>query len=152
MPSGYGIQLRMEGAASIQDNWIRLVAPTGAVRTFQGEADAWDLMARAGLATCIGKGAWELVSESRPARIAPLLGMTRDESLLNTTPRAFRDTLRVDLGVPLRTNLKRSWLVLTMAWPIDGVLPTYVIHTASPLDGSSSRWDAKQPPEARCRD
>jgi hypothetical protein len=145
MPSGYGIQVRLEGSATVRDDWLYVVVPTGSVRTYQGTADAWDLMVRAGLATCTDKGAWRIVSESRAVRIAPLIGMTRDDAMLDTTVRAFKDTLRLDLGVPRTTTLDRSWLTFELAWPIQSVLARYTLSANGTLTPVSERTDAKRP-------
>lgn len=151
MPSGYGIQLRLEGSAVVRDDWLYLVVPTGSVRTFQGTADAWDLMIRAGVATCTGKGTWQVVSESRAARIAPLVGLTRDSAVLDTTIRAFSDTLHLDLGVPRGTKMERAWLTFEVAWPIQSVLAEYTLSTGAALTTSGERWNAARTAANRCR-
>ena len=151
MPSGYGIQLRLEGSAAMRDDWLYLELPVGSVRTFQGTADAWDLMIRAGLATCTGRGKWQLVSESRAARIAPLVGLTRDSAVLDTTIRAFSDTLRLNLGVPRGTNMEQAWLTFEIAWPIQSVLAEYTVATGAALTASSERWDAARTADKLCR-
>lgn len=121
----YGIQMRADGAATWRDGWLTLALPSGAVRTYQGTAPAWDLMLRVGLATCTGPGTWEVVSESRADRIAPAVGMTRDNSLLDTTLHFVRDTLRFQLGVPPKVDPRRSWIVFDLAWPVESVLAEY---------------------------
>jgi hypothetical protein len=151
MPSGYGIQLRLEGSAAMRDDWLYLELPVGSVRTFQGTADAWDLMIRAGLATCTGRGEWQLVSESRAARIAPLVGLTRDSAVLDTTIRAFSDTLRLNLGVPRGTNMEQAWLTFEIAWPFQSVLAEYTVATGATLTASSERWDAARTADKLCR-
>lgn len=150
MPSGYGIQLRLEGSAVVRDDWLYVKMPTGSVRTFQGTADAWDLMLRAGLATCTGKGQWQIVSESRAARIAPLVGLTRDSAMLDTTVLTFSDTLRLDLGVPRGTNMERTWLTFEVAWPIQSVLATYTLPTGAALTASRRRWNARRTANILC--
>ncbi|HEX5436657.1 MAG TPA: hypothetical protein VFW98_05840 [Gemmatimonadaceae bacterium] len=152
MPSAYGIQMRLEGSAAVRGDWLYIVVPTGLVRTYQGTADAWDLMLRAGLATCSGTGKWRLVSESRAARIAPLVGLTREHAMLDTTVRAFNDTLRLDLGVPQGTKLDRAWLTFELAWPIEGVLATYTLPGNSSLATPTRRWEtgAQRPADVLC--
>jgi len=137
MPSAYGIQLRLEGSAIVRDGWLYVVVPTGSVRTYQGSADVWDLMVRAGLAVCDGHGEWRLVSESRAARIAPLVGFTRDSAVLDTTVRVFSDTLRLDLGVPKAIAMDQLRLTFEPVWPVGGALATYVIPARVTVVSSS---------------
>ncbi len=151
MPSVYGIQLRLEGSAVVRDGWLHLDFPAGAVRTYQGEAEAWDLMLRARLATCGRDGEWQVASESRAARLAPIAGLTRDESMLDTTTRAFTETLRLDLGIPRGTDLARSWVAVELAWPVESVLASYTLHTAASLTAAAPNWDAALPADTRCR-
>lgn len=151
MPSAYGIQIRLEGSAALRDGWLYVVVPKGAVRTYQGTAPAWDLMLRAGLAACMGDHEPALVSESRAARIAPLIGLTRDSSMLDTTTRVFKDTLRLDLGVPRGIDLERSWVTFELSWPIESVLATYTLPTAATLGRSSPDEEAKRMAGSRCR-
>lgn len=153
MPSVYGVQTRIEGSVVIRDDWLYIVVPTGSVRTYQGTTQAWDLMLRAGLATCAGNGHWRLVSESRAARIAPLVGLTPDSAVLDTTRRTFRDTLRLDLGVPRGTRLDRAWLTFELAWPIGGALATYTVPASAVLAPSDKPWSAsrRRPADVLCR-
>lgn len=151
--SAYGIQARFEGSIAVQDRWVYVVVPTGAVRTYQRDRqDYWDLRLRAGLASCVSRG-FEIVSEGRPARLAPLLGLSRDAATLDTTTRAFRDTLRLDVGVPPGTDLAKSWVVLIFEWPFQNVMATYTQHTNVALDGASGPWLGRQAdiPGERCR-
>jgi hypothetical protein len=136
IPSVYGVQLRTEGRAVLRDGWLYVELRSGSVRTFQGTTDAWDLAIRAGLATCDGKGGWKLVSESRAARIAPLIGLSRDSATIDTTLRAFGDTLRLDLGVPHGVQMDRTWLTVEVAWPIQSVIADYTLPASGPLAGS----------------
>jgi len=152
IPSGYGIQLRVQGTAEIRDDWLYVVVPQGAIRTLQGKAPAWDLLLRAGLATCTGGREWKVVSESRAARLAPLVGFTRDSSMLDTTSRAFRDTLRLDFGVPRGTRLDRAWVVFDLAWPISNVMATYTLATGTPLVPSAPQVEPSRVADVRCRD
>lgn len=73
MPSVYGIQLRLAGSAVVRDGWLYVELPAGSVRTYQGTAEAWDLLLRAQLLACSGRGKWRVLSESRPARVTPLV-------------------------------------------------------------------------------
>jgi hypothetical protein len=150
--SVYGIQARFEGSIAVQDRWVYVVVPTGAVRTYQRDRqDYWDLRLRAGLAECASRG-FEVVSEGRPTRLAPLLGLSREAATLDTTTRAFRDTLRLEVGVPPGTDLAKSWVVLIFEWPFQNVMATYTVHTNVPLDDGRP-WVDRQAdiPGERCR-
>lgn len=150
--TSYGIQGRLTGTIAVQDRWVYLVVPVGAVRTYQlDRQEYWDLRLRAGLASCKPRG-FEIVSEGRAARLAPLLGLSRDAATLDTTTREFRDTLRLDVGVPAGTDLGRSWIALTFEWPFQNVLATYTIHTNVPLNGDGP-WTGREAdaPGERCR-
>lgn len=151
IPSAYGIQLRLEGSVVERDGWLYVVVPTGSVRTYQGTAEVWDLMVRAGLAVCDGRGEPRLISESRAVRIAPLVGFTRDSAVLDTTVRVLTDTLRLDLGVPAGTKLDRAWLTFEPAWPIGGALATYTIPARAALTPSGRQTGTHQPADPRCR-
>lgn len=151
--SSYGIQARFDGTIAAQDRWIYIVVPSGAVRTYQlDRQDYWDLRLRAGVASCASRN-FEIVSEGRAARLAPLLGLSRDAATLDTTTRALRDTLRLDVGVPAGTDLARSWIALIFEWPFQSVMATYTVHTNAPLDGASAPWTgmAATVPGERCR-
>lgn len=152
MPSAYGIQLRLEGSIVERDGWLYVTAPVGSVRTYQGTADVWDLMVRAGLAVCDGRGTWRLVSESRAARIAPLVGFTRDSAVLDTTVRVLTDTLRLDLGVPKGTELERARLTFEPVWPIGGALATYTLPARAALSPSSRAQAMDRSGDRRCRE
>jgi hypothetical protein len=134
--SAYGVQLRLDGRAVLRDGWLYVELRSGSVRTYQGTTDAWDLAVRAGLAACDGKGGWKLVSESRAARIAPLIGLSRDSATIDTTLRAFADTLRLDLGVPRGVQMDRTWLTVEVAWPIQSVIADYTLTASGQLTGS----------------
>ena len=151
--SSYGIQGRFTGTIAVQDRWVYVVVPTGAVRTYQlDRQDYWDLRLRAGLASC-KPGGFEIISEGRAARLAPLLGLSRDAATLDTTTRAFRDTLRLDVGIPAGTDPGRSWIALTFEWPFQNVMATYTIHTNVPLNGRDGPWTGREAdaPGERCR-
>lgn len=135
-----GIQAHLDGSIAVQDGWAYMTAPRGAVRTYQlDRQDYWDLRVRAGVATCQGRE-FEIVSEGRAARLAPLLGLSRDSARLDATPREFRDTLRLDVGIPPGTELARSWIALILEWPFENVMATYTLHTNVPLDVSYGPW------------
>ncbi|HEY9450126.1 MAG TPA: hypothetical protein VIQ60_10240 [Gemmatimonadaceae bacterium] len=151
MPSGYGVQLRLSGSAVVRDDWLYVEVPAGSVRTYQGTTDAWDLMIRAGLARCTGKGKWRIVSESRAARIAPLVGLTRDSSMLDTNVRVFSDTLHLDLGVPRGTDMQRAWVTFEIAWPFQSVLAEYTLPTGAVLASPSERQEAARSAGNVCR-
>src|SRR5688572_643382 len=151
--SSYGIQARMDGSIAVQDGWLFVMAPRGAVRTYQVDRqDYWDLRVRAAVAACVGRSV-EVTSEGRAARVATLLGLSRDAAFLDTTTRAFRDTLRLDVGVPPGTDLAKSWIAFIFEWPFEGVLATYTVHTDVPLSPRSGRWTGGQAdnPGDRCR-
>lgn len=151
--SSYGIQARFEGLIAVQDRWIHVVVPTGAVRTYQRDRqDYWDLRLRAGVVSCVARE-FETVSEGRAARLAPLLGLSREAAMLDTTTRALRDTLRLDVGIPPGTDLAKSWVVLIFEWPFQSVMATYTVHTNVPLDEASRPWVGRQAdnPVERCQ-
>jgi hypothetical protein len=152
--SSYGVQSRLEGFIAVQDDrWVYLVIPRGAVRTYQlDRQDYWDLRVRAGVVACRARE-FEVVSEGRAARLAPLLGLSRDAATLDTTTRSLRDTLRLDVGIPAGTDLARSWVALIFEWPFQSVLATYTVHTALPLNRASNPWMGLQAEVAgeRCR-
>ena len=148
-----GIQVRLEGRIVAQDRWVYLTAPRGTVRTYQlDRQDYWDLRVRAAVAACKGTR-FEVVSEGRAARLAPLLGLSRDAARLDTAQRAFRDTLRLDVGVPPGTDLARSWIALIFEWPFESVMATYTMHTDVPLDASYGPWPSRSvdAPGQRCQ-
>lgn len=134
----YGIQMQLDGSVTRRGDWLYFVAPAGSIRTYQGTAPAWDLTLRAGVTTCTADRGWVVVSQSRAARLAPLVGFTRDSSLLDTTGRHFRDTLRLDLGVPPGTDLGRSRLTFELAWPIESSIASYSVDADAPLSPPDS--------------
>ena len=150
--SSLGIQGRLEGSITVQDRWAYVTAPRGAIRTYQlDRQDYWDLRVRAGVASCKGRD-FEIVSEGRAVRLAPLLGLARDSARLDTAQRAFRDTLRLDVGAPPGTELARSWIALIFEWPFENVMATYILHTNVPLDPSYGPWSGRavDSPNDRC--
>ena len=151
--TGYGIQAQLQGALAIQNRWVYVVVPRGSVRTYQRDRqDYWDLRVRAAIATCRPNGV-EIASEGRAERLAPLLGLARDSATLDTTMRAFRDTLRLDVAVPPGIDPARSWTALMFEWPFQNVLATYTVHVNLPLNGSSRAWTglAAESARERCR-
>ena len=136
--SVYGIQLDAAGTVSRRDDWLYVVVPTGSVRTYQGTAPAWDLMLSVGLATCTAPRRSDVVAQSVPIRVAPAIGFTRDSSLLDTTRREFRDTLRFTVGVPPGTKLDRSWLTFELSWPIESTVATYSLDDRTTLGDAAS--------------
>ena len=148
-----GIQVRMQGSIAVQDHWVYVAAPRGSVRTYQlDRQDYWDLRVRAAVTTCQGRD-FDVISEGRAARLAPLLGLSRDAARLDTAQRAFQDTLRLDVGAPPGTDLARSWIALIFEWPFESVMATYTMHTNLPLDPSFGPWTglAVESPGERCR-
>lgn len=133
MSTVYGIQLDLRGSATARDGWIYVEIPSGAARTYQGRANAWDLFVRAGIATCSGRGGSELIAEGRAARIAPLIGLTLDNAELDTVTRRLASPLSLDVGIPPGTDLQRSWLTIEVSWPIEGVIANYSLAATSGL-------------------
>lgn len=123
--SSYGIQFHVAGSSYVRDNWLYVTLPTGAIRTYQGTAPAWDLLMRAALVSCTGDRHERVVSVSQPAHLATIVGFTQDSSMLDTTSRAFRDTVRLDLGVPATVDPAHSWIEFELTWPVSNVLATY---------------------------
>ncbi len=134
----YGIQMQFDGSVTRRGGWLYVLAPEGSIRTYQGKAPAWDLTLRAGLTTCTPGRGWVVVSQSQAARLAPLVGFTRDSSLLDTTSRHFGDTLRLDLGVPPGTDLGHSRLTFELAWPIESSIASYSVDADTPLASPDS--------------
>ena len=150
--SQYGVQGRMEGTIEVADRWVYIVAPVGAVKTYQVDRqDYWDLRMRAGLVSCKRRDI-EIVSEGRASRIMPLLGLSPDAAYLDTTTITFKDTLRLDVGIPAGTDLAHSWIALVFEWPVAGALATYELHTNVPLNDAAP-WSGRQAaiPAERCR-
>jgi hypothetical protein len=147
MSTVYGIQLDLRGSATVRDGWVYVDIPTGAARTYQGRANAWDLLVRAGIATCSGVRGSRLIAEGRAARIAPLVGLTLDNAELDTVTRRFAAPLRVDVGIPPGTDLQRSWLTIEVSWPIESVIANYsltatgglVAGAPAPVAGNTAR-------------
>jgi hypothetical protein len=106
---------------------------------------------RAGLVSCGSKG-FEVVSEGRDARLAPVLGLHADGAFLDTTLIVFRDTLRLDVGIPSGTDLAKSWIALIFEWPVQTVIATYALHTNIPLNGGAP-WTGREDgsPGERCQ-
>lgn len=174
MSTVYGIQLDLRGSASLRDGWVYVDVPAGAARTYQGRANAWDLVVRAGIATCSGRGGSRLIAEGRAARIAPLVGLTPDNAELDTVTRKFAAPLALDVGIPPGTDLQRSWMTIEVSWPIESVIASYslaatdgllagapapVLDNATHASGSRSDGDAnsldalgkrKPPSRVRC--
>lgn len=125
MSTIYGIQLDLRGSAVVRDRWVYVDIPSGAARTYQGRAVAWDLVVRAGIATCSGPGVGHLIAEGAAGHVAPIIGLTRDNPELDTIPRTFIAPLRVDVGIPPGTDLARSWVTLDFSWPIDATIASY---------------------------
>jgi hypothetical protein len=143
MRSVYGIQLELRGSASVHDRWVYVDIPAGAARTFQGRANAWDLVVRAGIATCAGRGGSRLVTEGRAARIAPLIGLTPDNAELDTVTRTITAPLRLDVGIPPGTDPERSWVTIEVVWPIESVIASYSLPaTGGLVAGATAPADA----------
>ena len=151
--SGYGIQGTFEGSIAMGDRWVYVTAPKGGIKTYQlDRQDYWDLRLRAAVATCQGRS-FEIVSEGRAARLAPLLGLSPDAAFLDTTTRTLKDTLRLDVGVPAGVDLARSWVALIFEWPVQSAMAIYTVHTNVPLLERAAPWSGRQAelPGERCR-
>jgi hypothetical protein len=131
MSTVYGIQLDLRGSAAVRDGWVYTTIPVGAARTYQGRANAWDLVVRAGIATCSGRGEVRLIAEGRAARVAPLVGLTPDNAELDTVTRTFAAPLSLDVGIPPGTDLRRSWMTIEVSWPIESVIASYSLAATS---------------------
>ena len=150
--SQYGVQAVFQGSIVVGDRWVYLTVPSGGVKTYQlDRQDYWDLRVRAGLVSCKGRQ-FQVVSEGRASRIAPLLGLSRDAAFLDTTTLSFKDTLRLDVGIPPGTDLVYSWIAIVFEWPVAGALATYELHTNIPLNHGAP-WMGRQAelPAERCR-
>jgi hypothetical protein len=137
MSTVYGIQLALRGSATVRDGWVYVDIPVGAARTYQGRATAWDLLVRAGIATCSGRGGSDLIAEGRAARVAPLVGLTRDSAELDTVTRKFAAPLRVGVGIPPGTDLHRSWVTIEVSWPIESVIASYSLAATGGLEAGA---------------
>jgi hypothetical protein len=135
MSTVYGIQLGLRGSAVVRDGWVYVDIPDGSARTYQGRATAWDLLVRAGIATCDGRNESRLIAEGRAARIAPLVGLTRDNPELDTVTRKFTAPLHVEVGIPPGTDLDRSWVTIEVSWPIESVIASYSVAATGGLVG-----------------
>jgi hypothetical protein len=133
MSTVYGIQLDLRGSAAVRDAWVYVDIPAGSARTYQGRANAWDLVVRAGIATCSGRDGSQLIAEGRATRIAPLVGLTRDDAELDTVTRKFAAPLRLDVGIPPGTDLQRSWMTIEVSWPIESVIASYSLAATGGL-------------------
>lgn len=138
IPSVYGIQLTLRGSASVHDGWVYLDIPTGVARTYQGRASAWDLVVRAGIATCNGRGWGHVISEGQAGRIAPLVGLTEDAPELDTVPRTFTAPLHLDVGIPPGTDLAHSWVTLDVSWPVEATIARYTLTASGGIAAPAS--------------
>ena len=136
--SAYGIQGTLHGTLVRRDEWLTVSIDSGAIRTQQADpGPIWGLRLRAGLATCTADGRWEVTSESRGVRVAPLVGISSREEILDATLRPLRDSARLDVAIPPETRMNRSWVVLTLEWPFENEFATYSLDINLPLDGSA---------------
>lgn len=134
--SVYGIQATLRGSVARRGDWITVIIDSGAVKTQQADpGPIWNLRLRAGLAGCRTAGGSEVVSESRAVRLAPLVGVTDQDAILDATLRPLRDTVRFEVAIPPGTELARSWVVLTLEWPFENEFATYDLETGVALDG-----------------
>lgn len=133
MSTVYGIQLDLRGSAAVRDGWVYVTIPVGAARTYQGRANAWDLVVRAGIVTCSGRGAVRLIAEGRAARVAPLVGLSPNNAELDTVTRTFTAPLSLDVGIPPGTDLRRSWMTIEVSWPIESVIASYSLAATGGL-------------------
>jgi hypothetical protein len=134
--SVYGIQGLLSGSVARRGDWLAVIIDSGAVRTQQADPGRiWNLRLRAGLARCRTAGGSEVVSESRAVRLAPLVGVTDQDAILDATLRPLRDTVRFEVAIPPGTQLDRSWVVLTLEWPFENEFAAYDLETGVALDG-----------------
>ncbi|HSA55497.1 MAG TPA: hypothetical protein VLE53_07320 [Gemmatimonadaceae bacterium] len=148
MRSAYGIQGVLNGVLVRRGDWLTVTIDSGAVRTQQADPERiWDLRLRAGIATCTADGRWEVTSESRALRVAPLVGVSSREGILDASLRPFRSGARLDLAIPPEARIERSWVVLTFEWPFENELATYSLDVNLPLDGAVSARGARAPGE-----
>lgn len=138
MSTVYGIQLDLRGSVAVRDGWVYVDLPAGAAKTYQGRASAWDLVVRAGLATCSGPRKGQLIAEGRAGHIAPLVGLTRDNADLDTIARTFVAPLRLDVGIPPGTDLSRSWVTLDVSWPVEATIASYTLTATDALATADS--------------
>lgn len=148
MSSVYGIQLDLRGSAVVRDGWVYVEIPSGAARTYQGRANAWDLVVRAGIATCDGRGS-RLIAEGRAARVAPVVGLTLDHSELDTVTRQFSAPLSLAVGIPPGTDLGRSWVTIEVTWPVESVIATYSLPATGGLVAGEPASVAEEAGRAR---
>jgi len=137
--SSRGIRTALEGVVVIYPDWIYVVVRQGAIRTDQRDPQQyWDVRLRVALGTCDDEGHWSVLSESPAVRVAPVLSIKQNANQLDTLTRRFQDTLRLNLGVPRGTELRRSLLSFTLEWPLENRLAMYSLITdvalAEPLD------------------
>lgn len=138
--SAYGIQGVLNGSLVRRDEWILVTIDSGAIRTQQADpAPVWGLRLRAGLAACTPDGNWEVASESRALRVAPLVGIISRDEILDASLRPLRAGARFDVAVPPGTRFDRSWLVIVFEWPFENEFATYSLEVNVPLDGTGRR-------------
>jgi hypothetical protein len=87
----------------------------------------------AGIATGCGPRQGPLIAEGRAARIAPLVGLTRDRVELDTVARTFATPLRLEVEIPPGTDLGRSWMTIEVSWPIEAVIASYSLTATGRL-------------------
>lgn len=145
----YGIQLDLHGSAVVRDRWIYVDIPAGIARTYQGRASAWDLVVRAGVAACAGRGRAGVISEGAAGRIAPLVGLTQDAPELDTIPRSFSAPLHLEVGIPPGTDLTHSWVTLDVSWPIEATTASYPMTASGAIAGTTP--DAQSAPTTNAR-
>lgn len=142
--SAYGIQGTLNGSVVKRDEWITVTIDSGVIRTQQADpAPVWGLRLRAGLATCGADGGSQIASESRAIRVAPLVGISSRDSILDASLRPLRTTARLDVAIPPETRVDRAWLVIQLEWPFENEFATYSLDVDVPLDGSASGGAAR---------
>jgi len=148
----YGIQLDLRGSAAVRDRWVYVDIPTGVARTYQGRASAWDLVVRAGIATCSGPGQGRLIAEGRAGRVAPLVGLTQDAPELDTIPRTFAAPLHLEVGIPPGTDLTRSWVTLDVSWPVEASIASYTLTASGGIAETASDPQSADVPRSKPKD
>jgi hypothetical protein len=101
------------------------------------------------VATCSGARDGRVIAEGRAARIAPIVGLTRDSADLDTIARTFVAPLHLDVGIPPGTDLRRSWVTLDVSWPVEATIASYTLTATDPLAAAAPDRAIAQSKHAR---
>lgn len=91
---------------------------------------------------------YELNGNTRKAEthsVAPLVGITSRDAILDAKVRPLGTGARFDLPIPPVTRINRSWVVLTFEWPFESEFASYSLEVDLPLDGGGSGGGAAAP-------